>query len=81
MDSSATDGNPEEIAVPYLLAIPANVVDLLRKQGRAHTPHEVLQTIDEFLLTNTSIDTLNWDLLRKWCLVAAKPAPSKTKAN
>jgi hypothetical protein len=34
---TATDGNPEEIAVPYLLAIPAVVVDLLREQVRAHT--------------------------------------------
>ncbi len=75
------DGNPEEIAVPYLLSIPAVIVDLLREQGSAQTPHEVLQTIDEFLLTNTSINVHNWDLLRKWCLVASQTGTQQNKSK
>ena len=64
---NALDGTPEDIAVPYLLSIPAVIVDLLREQGQAQTPHEVLQIIDEFLSTDPSADTLDWALLRMWC--------------
>ena len=49
---TATDGTPEDIAVLYLLSVPALIVDLLREQGQAQTPYEVLRTIDEYLPNN-----------------------------
>ncbi len=65
---NAWDGTPVDIAVPYLMSIPAVIVDLLREQSQAQTPHEVLQTINEFLCTDSSADTLDWALLLKWSL-------------
>jgi hypothetical protein len=80
---NTSDGTPEAIAVPYLLSIPAVIVDLLREQGQAQTPHEVLETIDEFLSTDDSAAALDWELLRRWCLVASQTGtqPNKSKLN
>ena len=78
---NTSDGTPEEITVPYLLSIPAVIVDLLREQGNAQTPHEVLQTIDEFLLTDASADSLDWELLRRWCLVASQTGTQQNKSK
>ncbi len=47
---TAGDGVPAEIRVPNLLAIPNMLVDLLRNQGSAITPHDVLATINDFVL-------------------------------
>ena len=78
---NTSDGTPEEIAVPYLLSIPAVIVNLLREQGHALTPHEVLQTIDEFLLTDGSTEALDWELLRRWCLVASQTGTQQNKSK
>jgi len=75
---SATDGTQEDIAVPYLLAIPSVLVDLLRNQGPAPTPYEVLGTIDTFLSSNTDSDAGDWELLRQWCLVASQTGAGQT---
>jgi len=77
------DGAPGEIGVPYLLAVPALVVDLLRDQGQAQTPYEVLRTIDEYLPNDAHAAALDWDLLRKWCLVASQTGtqPNKSRLN
>ncbi len=69
---TAADGTPEDIGVPYLLSVPALIVNLLRDQGQAHTPYEVLQTIDEYLPNEAYAAALDWGLLRKWCLVASQ---------
>jgi hypothetical protein len=80
---NAWDGTPVDIAVPYLMSIPAVIVDLLREQSQAQTPHEVLQTINEFLSTDSSADTLDWALLLRWCLMASQTGtqPNKSKLN
>ena len=78
---NALDGTPEDIAVPYLLSIPAVIVNLLREQGQAQTPHEVLQIIDEFLSTDPSADTLDWALLRRWCLLASQTGTQQNKSR
>jgi hypothetical protein len=78
---AATDGNPEDIAVPYLLSIPALIVNLLRDQGQAQTPHEVLRTIDEYLPNDAYTATLDWGLLRKWCLVASQTGIQQNKSK
>jgi hypothetical protein len=65
------DGVPAELRVPTLLAIPNMLVDLLRNQGSAVTPHDVLASIDEFV--QESGDTgHHWDHVRNWCLVAGQ---------
>jgi hypothetical protein len=40
------------IQVPHLLAIPNVLVDLLRMQRMAITPHEVLMTVDNFITSS-----------------------------
>ena len=43
------DGAPAELKVPNLVAIPNMLVDLLRNQGSAVTPYDVLASIDDFV--------------------------------
>jgi hypothetical protein len=78
---SAADGTPADIEVPYLLAIPSVLVDLLRTQGPAPTPYEVLTTIDEFVNSSATADATNWELLRKWCLVASQTGTGSNSAK
>jgi hypothetical protein len=40
------------IQVPHLLAIPNVLVDLLRTQGTAIMPHEVLMMVDDFITSS-----------------------------
>jgi hypothetical protein len=68
---TAGDGTPAILGVPNLLAIPNILVDLLRNQGSAITPYDVLASIDEFI--QDSGDTgQQWEYVRKWCLVAGQ---------
>ena len=75
------DGNPEDIAVPFLLSVPALILDLLRDQGQAQTPYEVLRTIDEYLPNNAYAATLDWGLLHKWSLVASQTGTQQNKSK
>ncbi len=68
---TAGDGTPAVLGVPNLLAIPNMLVDLLRNQGSAITPHDVLATIDEFIQDNGEPGQ-QWEYVRKWCLVAGQ---------
>jgi hypothetical protein len=72
----AGDGTAEEAKVPNLLATPNALVDLLRTQGPAITPYNVLATIDHLIKSNGHPGGPQWDCVRKWCLVA-----SQTGAN
>ena len=45
------------------------------------TPHEVLRTIDEYLPNDAYTATLDWGLLRKWCLVASQSGTQQNKSK
>jgi hypothetical protein len=49
------------IQVPHLLAIPNVLVDLLRTQGMAITPHEVLMTVDDFIASSPHPTGQEWE--------------------
>jgi hypothetical protein len=68
---TAGDGVPAELRVPNLLAIPNMLVDLLRNQGLAITPHDVLASIDDFV-QDSGEPGPHWEYVRKWCLVAGQ---------
>jgi len=65
------DRVPAELRVPNLLAIPNMLVDLLRNQGSAITPHDVLPSIDDFVQDSGELGS-HWEYVRKWCLVAGQ---------
>jgi hypothetical protein len=65
------DRVPAELRVPHLLAIPNMLVDLLRNQGSAITPHDVLASIDDFVQDSGELGS-HWEYVRKWCLVAGQ---------
>ncbi len=65
------DGVPAELRVPNLLAIPNMLVNLLRNQGSAVTPHEILASIDDFV-QESGQPGHHWEYVRKWCLVAGQ---------
>jgi hypothetical protein len=73
------DGAPAKLKVPNLVAIPNMLVDLLRNQGSAVTPYDVLASIDDFILQSGEPGD-HWEYVRKWCLVAGQAnATGKSK--
>jgi hypothetical protein len=68
---AAGDGAPAEGKVPNIVAIPNMLVDLLRNQGSAITPYDVLAAIDEFVQQSGQPGD-HWEYVRKWCLVAGQ---------
>ena len=68
---AAGDGAPAKLKVPNLVAIPNVLVDLLRTQGMAVTPYDVLASIDDFV-QESGEPSHHWDYIRKWCLVAGQ---------
>ena len=68
---TAGDGVPAELRVPNLLAITNMLVNLLRNQGSAITPHDVLTSIDNFV-QDSGEPGPHWEYVRKWCLVAGQ---------
>ncbi len=69
---AAGDGALSKIKVPNLVAIPNALVDLLRQQGPAHMPQDVLTTIDKFIQNNGQPAAgQSWECIQKWCLVAS----------
>jgi hypothetical protein len=65
------DGVHDELMVPNLLAISNMLVNLLRNQGSAVTPHDVLASIDNFV-QEIGEPGHHWEYVRKWCLVAGQ---------
>ena len=77
----ASNGTLTDIKVPNLLAIPNVLVDLLRNQGAAVTSFEVLESVDA-LIEESGEGEEQWELVRKWCLVAGQAGTnSKTTVN
>jgi len=68
---TAGDGVPAELRVPNLLAIPNMLVDLLRNQGSAITPYDVLASINDYV-QDSGEPGQHWEYVRKWCLVAGQ---------
>jgi hypothetical protein len=68
----AGDGAAAEAKVPNLLAIPNALVDLLRTQGPAIMPYNILATVDDFVVTSGHLVGPQWDCIQKWCLVASQ---------
>jgi hypothetical protein len=69
--STVGDGVPAELKVPNLVAIPNMLVDLLRNQGSAVTPYDILASIDSFV-QQSGEPGHHWEYVRKWCLVAGQ---------
>jgi hypothetical protein len=65
------DGAPAKLKVPNLLAIPNMLVNLLRNQGFAVTPYDVLASIDDFV-QQSGEPGHHWEYVRKWRLVAGQ---------
>ena len=66
----------DEGHVPRLLHIPVLLHELIRKEGRSLMPHEVLQLVLTYLEENHQGGQTNqnsWELIIKWCVVAAQP--------
>ncbi len=68
----AGDGATKEAKVPNLLAIPNALVDLLRTQGPAITPYDVLATINDFISSGGHPGGQQWDCVKRWCLLASQ---------
>jgi len=47
------------------------LVDLLRNQGSAITPHDVLASIDDFV-QESGKQGQHWEYVRRWCLLAGQ---------
>jgi hypothetical protein len=65
------------IQVPHLLAIPNVLVDLLRTQGMAITPHEILMMVDDFIASSPHPTGQQLECVRKWCLVAGQSGANR----
>jgi hypothetical protein len=65
----ANDGPPSAVPVPNLLEIPNALVDLLRMQGPAITPQDVLPTVDNFIQSSRHPQVQQWECVQQWCLV------------
>ncbi len=72
----AHNGNSMAVLVPNLLTIPNVVIDLLRTQGPAVTPYNVLTTVDGFLESNGQPPCHKWEYIWRWCVVAGHAGPS-----
>ena len=62
--------------MPYLLAIPNALVDLLQTQGPTITPYNILATVDNFIGAKGHLGGPQWDCVQKWCLVASQAGTS-----
>jgi hypothetical protein len=58
------DGAPAKLKVPNLVAIPNMLVDLLRNQGFAVTPYNVLASIKDFV-QQSGEPGHHWEYIRK----------------
>ncbi len=65
------------IQVPHLLPIPNILVDLLRTQGTAITPHEVLMMVGDFIASSLHPTGQQWECICKWCLVAGQSGATR----
>ncbi len=62
-----------KVKVPYLLAIPNVVVEVLRESGGAATPADVLGAIDTVNQTmNGEVTEDQWSTVIDWCLLAGQ---------
>jgi hypothetical protein len=68
----ANDGPPSAVPVPNLLAIPNALVNLLRMQGPAIIPHDVLATVEDFIQSSRNPQGQQWQCIQRWCLVACQ---------
>ncbi len=68
----AGNGTPATIKAPNLLAIPNALVDLLRLQGLAITPHDMLETVNDFIQNSGHSAGQQWECVRMWCVVASQ---------
>jgi hypothetical protein len=73
----AGNSAPGAIPVLHLLAIPNVLVNLLRMQGPAITPRNVLLTVDNFILSSLHPLGPQWDCVCKWCLVAGQSGANR----
>ena len=69
----ATGGNitRQEVKVPYVLALPGVLLEFIHARGGQCRPHELLQEVRR-LEGEYTIPNDNWELVAKWCMVAAQ---------
>ncbi len=58
--------------MPNFLTIPNALVNLLRTQGTAITPYDVLETVDNYLQSGSQPEEPEWECIKNWCLVASQ---------
>ncbi len=68
---TANEGTAVDIKVPNLLTIPNILVDVLRNQGTAATPSDILTAVEEIIASAITPGT-SWNLIRNWCMVAGQ---------
>jgi hypothetical protein len=68
---TTNDGTAVDVKVPNLLAIPNVLVDILRNQGTAATPVDILTAVYALIASAITPGT-SWDLIRNWCMVAGQ---------
>jgi hypothetical protein len=68
---TANEGMAVDVKVPNLLAIPNILLNVLRNQGTAATPSDVLTAVDKIIASAITPGT-SWDLIRNWCMMAGR---------
>jgi hypothetical protein len=68
---TTNEGTGVDVKVPHLLAIPNILVNVLRNQGTAATPADVLTAVNK-IITSAITPRMSWDLIRNWCMVAGQ---------
>ena len=70
-----------ETKVPYLLALPNAMVEILREAGGASTPADVMAAMDEVMLRmGGGIMEDQWNTVVEWCLVASQADGNNKKS-
>jgi len=70
-----------ETKVPYLLALPNAMVEILREAGGASTPADVMAAMDEVMLRlGGGIMEDQWTTVVEWCLVASQADGNNRKS-
>jgi hypothetical protein len=63
---------PQDLKVPYVLALPGVLVEFIHGNGGQCRPHELLMEVQRLAGAYPTISADNWELVRNWCFVAAQ---------
>ena len=63
---------PQDLKVPYVLALPGVLVEFILGKGGQCRPHELLVEVARLAGGYPTVPADNWELVKNWCLVAAQ---------